>query len=135
MVDLLLHSPQREDVKVLVASSDGRGFITSRAGLVAQTRGGKQILNVEGTKAALCREISRGSHGHYWKKSKAFDFQAEEIPEMARGKGVILQRYKDGGISDIKIFTLERWTFLENGRKDTSRNESPPLAREKRAGG
>lgn len=123
VVDLLLHSPQGEDIRVLVASADGRGFITSRAGLVAQTRGGKQILNVEGTKAALCREIGGDHVAIIGKNRKLLIFKLEEIPEMARGKGVILQRYKDGGISDIKIFTLAdglSWKMGERTRLETN---------------
>lgn len=117
VVDLLLHSPQGEDVKVLVASADGRGFITSRAGLVAQTRGGKQILNVEGTRAALCREITGDHIAIIGKNRKLLIFKLEEIPEMARGKGVILQRYKDGGVSDIKTFTLGDGLSWQIGEK------------------
>lgn len=123
VVDLLLHSPQGEDIRVLVASADGRGFITSRAGLVAQTRGGKQILNVEGTKAALCREIAGDHVAIIGKNRKLLIFKLEEIPEMARGKGVILQRYKDGGISDIKIFILAdglSWKMGERTRLETN---------------
>lgn len=123
VVDLLLHSPQGEDVKVLLASSDGRGFITSRAGLVAQTRGGKQILNVEGTKAALCREVTGEHIAIIGKNRKLLIFKLEELPEMARGKGVILQRYKDGGVSDIKIFTFTdglSWKMGERTRLETN---------------
>lgn len=118
VVDLLLHSPHGDNVKVLVASSDGRGFITSRAGLIAQTRGGKQILNVEGTKAALCREITGDHVAIIGKNRKLLIFKLEEIPEMARGKGVILQRYKDGGVCDIKAFTLAEGLSWKIGEKN-----------------
>jgi len=123
VVDLLLHSPQGDDVKVLVASADGRGFITSRAGLVAQTRGGKQILNVDESKAALCREIKGDHVAIIGKNRKLLIFKLEEIPEMARGKGVILQRYKDGGVSDFKTFKLEEglsWKIGEKTRLETN---------------
>lgn len=117
VVDLFLHSPQSEDVKILVASADGRGFITSRAGLVAQTRSGKQILNVEGTKAALCREVLGDHIAIIGKNRKLLIFKADEIPEMARGKGVILQRYKDGGLSDARFFTLADGLSWKMGEK------------------
>lgn len=117
VVDLFLHSPQSEDVKILVASADGRGFITSRAGLVAQTRAGKQILNVEGTKAALCREVLGDHIAIIGKNRKLLIFKADEIPEMARGKGVILQRYKDGGLSDARFFTLADGLSWKMGEK------------------
>ncbi len=117
VVDLMIHSPQKEDVKILVASADGRGFMTSRAALVAQTRGGKQILNVEGTKAVLCREI-RGDHlALIGQNRKLLIFKIDEIPEMTRGKGVILQRYKDGGLSDAKVFSLSEGLSWKSGDK------------------
>ncbi len=105
VLDILVHAPGTEG-KVFVASQNGRGFITSRAGLVAQTRGGKQILNVDGPTAALCRDVLGDHLAVIGKNRKLLIFNADEIPEMARGKGVILQRYKDGGISDAKFFTL-----------------------------
>ena len=123
VVDLFIHSPQGEDVKVVVASCDGRGFITSRTSLVAQTRSGKQILNVEGTKAALCREVIGDHIAIIGQNRKLLIFKAEEIPEMARGKGVILQRYKDGGLSDLKFFNLSEglsWKIGEKTRLETN---------------
>ncbi|HUX78809.1 MAG TPA: DNA topoisomerase IV subunit A [Alphaproteobacteria bacterium] len=123
VVDLMIHSPQTEDVKILVASCDGRGFITSRAGLVALTRGGKQILNVEGTKATLCREVSGDHIAVIGQNRKLLIYKVDEIPEMARGKGVILQRYKDGGLSDAKFFTLSEglsWKIGEKTRNETN---------------
>jgi topoisomerase-4 subunit A len=117
VVDLLVHSPQGEDVKVLVASQDGRGFITSRAGLVAQTRGGKQILNVDDTKAVLCREVVGDHLALIGQNRKLLIFNRDEIPEVTRGKGVILQRYKDGGLSDAKFFTLAEGLSWKIGDK------------------
>lgn len=117
VVDLLIHSPREEDVKILVASKDGRGFITSRASLVAQTRGGKQILNVEGTKALLCKEVKGDHLAVVGKNRKLLIFRTEEIPEMARGKGVILQRYKDGGLSDATFLTLAEGLSWKMGEK------------------
>lgn len=117
VVDLFLHSPQSEDVKILVASADGRGFITSRASLIAQTRAGKQILNVEGTKAALCREVVGDHIAIIGKNRKFLIFKTDEIPEMTRGKGVILQRYKGGGLSDAKFFILTEGLSWELGEK------------------
>jgi len=123
VVDLFIHSPHKEDVKILVASRDGRGFITSRESLVAQTRGGKQILNVEGTNAAFCREV-RGDHlAIIGENRKLLIYKTEEIPEMNRGKGVILQRYKGGGLADIKFFTFAEglsWKIGEKTRLETN---------------
>jgi len=123
VVGLLIHSPQKEDKKILVASKDGRGFITSSSSLVAQTRGGKQILNVEGTEAVLCREVQRDHVAVIGENRKLLIFKVDEIPEMTRGKGVILQRYKGGGLSDLKIFTLSEglsWKFGEKTRLESN---------------
>ncbi|MBA3814286.1 MAG: DNA topoisomerase IV subunit A [Alphaproteobacteria bacterium] len=117
VVDIFLHSSQSEDVKVLVVSAEGRGFVISRASLVAQTRAGKQILNVEGTKAALCREVGGDHIALIGKNRKLLIFRMDEIPEMARGKGVILQRYKGGGVSDVRFFTLEEGLSWKIGEK------------------
>ncbi len=115
VLDLLLHTPQEEDKKILVASVKGHGFITSRASLVAQTRGGKQILNVEGTKALLCREVCGDHIALIGQNRKLIMYKTAEIPEMSRGKGVILQRYKDGGLSDVKFFNIEEGLTWSNG--------------------
>lgn len=123
VVDLLIHTPQGEDKKILVASLKGHGFITSRASLVAQTRGGKQVLNVEGTKATLCREVAGDHIAVIGQNRKLLIYKTEEIPEMARGKGVILQRYKDGGLSDIKSFNLGdglSWALGDKTRVETN---------------
>jgi topoisomerase-4 subunit A len=122
VVDLLVHSPQVENRKILVASADGRGFITSCASLLAQTRGGKQILNVEKTKAALCREVTGDHLAIIGQNRKLLIYKIDEIPEMVRGKGVILQRYKNGGLSDITLVTLAEglsWKMGEKTRLET----------------
>jgi topoisomerase-4 subunit A len=123
VVELLIHSPGQEEVKVLVASADGRGFITTRKDLLAQTRGGKQILNVEGTKALLCREITGEHIAVIGENRKLLIYKTDEIPEMTRGKGVILQRYKNGGLSDVKFFALGEglsWKIGEKTRLETN---------------
>ncbi|MDI9639798.1 DNA topoisomerase IV subunit A [Kamptonema cortianum] len=123
VVELLIHSPGQKEVKVLVASADGRGFITTRKDLLAQTRGGKQILNVEGTKALLCREITGEHIAVIGENRKLLIYKTDEIPEMTRGKGVILQRYKNGGLSDVKFFALGEglsWKIGEKTRLETN---------------
>jgi topoisomerase-4 subunit A len=135
VLDLILHSPQKEDTKILVASSDGRGFIVSRFQLVAQTRGGKQILNVEGTKAILCREVCGDHIAVIGQNRKLLIFKANEIPEMVRGKGVILQRYKDGGLSDVKFFTLTEGLSWKSGGKAHSETNLLPWLGKRGQGG
>ncbi len=123
VVQLLLHSPQAPDKKILVASHKGHGFITIQSSLIAQTRGGKQILNVTGTKAALCREVKGDHIAVIGQNRKLLIYKTSEIPEMARGKGVILQRYKDGGLSDARFFNLEEglsWALGDKTRTETN---------------
>jgi topoisomerase-4 subunit A len=123
VVELLIHSPGQETVKILVASADGRGFITTRKDVLAQTRSGKQILNVEGTKALLCRPVTGDHIAVIGENRKLLIYKTEEIPEMTRGKGVILQRYKNGGLSDVKFFALEAglsWKMGEKTRLETN---------------
>ena len=90
----------------LVASSDGRGFIVKAAGLTANTRKGKQVLNVSGK--AVARVIAEVGDGDMvavvGDNRKLLAFALSELPEMARGRGVMLQRYKDGGLSDVNVF-------------------------------
>jgi len=116
VLSILVHTPG-SDGRILVASRDGRGFITSRAGLVAQTRAGKQILTVDGTTAALCQDVEGDHLAIIGQNRKLLIFKTEEIPEMTRGKGVILQRYKDGGLSDVKFFVLSEGLSWKIGEK------------------
>ncbi|MEQ9813891.1 MAG: DNA topoisomerase IV subunit A [Azospirillaceae bacterium] len=102
VVALRVHKPGG---RLLVASDDGRGFIVPEDEVVAQTRAGKQVLNVSGAvEAAVARPVA-GDHvavlGH---NRKLLVFPIEELPEMSRGKGVMLQRYRDGGMADVVTF-------------------------------
>ncbi|MEH6832667.1 MAG: DNA topoisomerase IV subunit A, partial [Sulfitobacter sp.] len=103
IVDLFIHRP---DGKLLVASSAGDGFIVPEADIVAQTRSGKQVLNVRGeTRALICKPVSGDCVATVGENRKVLVFDIEELPEMGRGKGVRLQKYKDGGLSDATTFT------------------------------
>jgi len=74
---------------------------------VAQTRSGKQVLNVRGeTRARVCKPVTGDSVAVVGENRKVLVFALEELPEMGRGKGVRLQKYKDGGMSDAATFTL-----------------------------
>ena len=96
------------EVKFLVASSDGRGFVVAMEEVVAQTKAGKQVLNVSGdVEAAVCTPVIGDHVAVIGENRKLLIFPLEELPEMTRGRGVILQKYKDGGLSDAKTFNLE----------------------------
>ncbi|KEO60241.1 DNA topoisomerase IV subunit A [Thioclava indica] len=93
--------------KYLLASSDGDGFICPAEELIAQTRSGKQVLNVRGDGKTMVCAKTHGDHvACVGQNRKLLVFALDELPEMARGKGVRLQKYKDGGLSDATTFTL-----------------------------
>jgi len=103
LIDLFIHRP---DGKLLVASSAGDGFVVPEVDVVAQTRSGKQVLNVRGDVVALmCKQVSGDSVAVVGENRKVLVFGLDELPEMGRGKGVRMQKYKDGGLSDAITFT------------------------------
>jgi topoisomerase-4 subunit A len=118
IVTLLIHDAER---KLLVASSDGRGFIAPEADVVAQTRTGKQVLNVSGdVEAAVCTPAVGDTVAVVGQNRKLLLFGIDEVPEMVRGKGVILQKYRDGGMADVKVFNkAEGLTWASGDRTRT----------------
>jgi topoisomerase-4 subunit A len=97
-----VHKPGR---KLLVASNVGNGFIVAEEEVVAQTRKGKQILNLtEGERAALCRPAEGDSVAVLGDNRRLLVFPLAELNEMTRGRGVRLQKYKDGGLADAQVF-------------------------------
>jgi topoisomerase-4 subunit A len=97
----------RAGEKLLVASTAGDGFVVPSDEVLAQTRAGKQVLTVrDGVKTALCRRVSGDTVAVVGDNRKLLVFPLAELPEMAKGKGVRLQKYKDGGLSDAMTFTL-----------------------------
>jgi topoisomerase-4 subunit A len=104
MVDLFIYKPGR---KMLMASSAGDGFVVNSDDVVAQTRSGKQVLNVRGdVKAHICRPVQGDHIACVGENRKVLIFSLDELPEMGRGKGVRLQKYKDGGLNDATTFNL-----------------------------
>ncbi len=100
---------QRPGEKLLLASSAGDGFVVTSDEVVAQTRSGKQALNLRGSAVAqVCRSVQGDHVAVVGENRKLLVFALSELPEMARGKGVRLQKYKDGGLSDATTFTLEQ---------------------------
>jgi topoisomerase-4 subunit A len=120
VVALFVHDPTR---KLLVASTDGRGFVVPEDQLVAQTRNGKQVLNVSGdVEARVCSPVDGDSVAVIGENRKLLIFPLDELPEMNRGRGVTLQRYKDGGLSDVITFHRSEglsWRIGERLRTET----------------
>jgi topoisomerase-4 subunit A len=120
IVALFVHQPGR---KLVVAARDGRGFVVAEDDVVAQTRTGKQVLNLaEGTAAVACAVVDGDHVAAVGENRKLIIFPLAELPVMARGRGVILQKYKDGGLSDVKTFKLSdglTWSIGERTRTET----------------
>ncbi|MEM6780867.1 MAG: DNA topoisomerase IV subunit A [Pseudomonadota bacterium] len=119
IVDLKLYDPE---AKMVLASDDGRGFIVAMSDVLAQTKGGKQILNVKGSvEAKLSYPIEEGDDhlAVIGQNRKMIVFELSEVPEMTKGKGVILQKYKDGGLSDLKTFKWENGLTYKYGTGET----------------
>ncbi|QRI64670.1 DNA topoisomerase IV subunit A [Shinella sp. PSBB067] len=99
-----VHDPAR---KVIVASQAGNGFVVAETEMVANTRKGKQVMNVGMPDEAKLVVPVRGDHvAVVGENRKMLVFPLSQLPEMSRGKGVRLQRYKDGGVSDIRCFAM-----------------------------
>jgi len=131
-IGLFVHKPDRE---LLVASSDGYGFRVKESEVVASTRGGRKTLNVKGdAEAVRCIEIKGEKIATIGENRKILVFDVAELPEMARGKGVRLQKYKDGGLVDVTTFKAEDGlVFVDSAGR---RNDVPDwlLHEGKRAG-
>jgi topoisomerase IV subunit A len=105
IVAVFVHRPGE---KVLVASSDGRGFIVPENDVIAQTKNGKQALNVvKGVEAQACAPVVGDTVAVVGENRKIILVPLDELPEMSRGRGVKLQSYKDGGLSDVTTFVLK----------------------------
>ncbi|MHA6642144.1 DNA topoisomerase IV subunit A [Mesorhizobium sp. A623] len=105
IVTAFIHEPKR---KLLLASHQGYGFVVPEDDVVANTRKGRQVMNVKSPDEAQRCLVVEGDHAAIvGENRKMLVFGLAEIPEMTRGKGVRLQKYKDGGILDIKTFALE----------------------------
>jgi len=129
IVTLLAVKPE---MKLLIASSDGRGFIATGEATLAETRKGKQLVNLRsGAKVAVIRPIPAGADAVavIGDNRKLLVFALAELPELARGQGVMLQRYRDGGMSDAIAFKLEdglSWALGgESGRIRTETDLGP----------
>lgn len=122
MVDLFIHKPGR---KLLMASSAGDGFIVEEDAITAQTRSGKQVLNVkEGIKALVCKPVAGDHIACVGENRKVLVFPVSELPEMGRGKGVRLQKYKDGGLNDATTFNLvDGLTWLDPAGRTRTQTE------------
>ena len=117
IAEIFVHDPSR---KLLVASTGGYGFIVPEEEVIASTRKGKQILNVtEPEEARVCVAVEGDYVATIGENRKMLVFKLEEVNEMTRGKGVILQRFKDGALSDARCFKKsEGLTWLDSAGRE-----------------
>ncbi|WP_298937057.1 DNA topoisomerase IV subunit A [uncultured Ruegeria sp.] len=123
IIDIMIHKPGR---KLLVASDAGNGFMVPEDDVLAQTRNGKQVLNVKDSETAMiCKPVDGDHVAVVSENGKFLVFPIEDLPEMTRGKGVRLQKYNmargrqgtlelDGGLSDLTTFSWEdglKWSM------------------------
>ncbi len=110
IVSMFVHKPDRS---LLVASQTGYGFVVEESEVVAMTRKGKQVLNLAaGEEAQICVPAEGDTVAVMGENAKLLLFPLEQVNVMARGRGVRLQRYKDGGLRQAKVFDLKdgfRW--------------------------
>jgi topoisomerase-4 subunit A len=122
IVTMMIYKPGQ---KLLVAGHDGRGFIVPADEVVAQTKNGKQVLSVpEGVEAVVASPIPEGGDmlAVVGENRKLLIFPIGEVPEMNRGRGVTLQKYKDGGLSDARVYVKREgltWRLGEKTRTET----------------
>ena len=113
MVDLpadvdIVRLLKAEGKRMLVAASTGHGLLVPTEAALAQTRSGKQVLNISGTARAVACCVAEGDMvASVGMNRKLLVFPIDEVPEMTRGKGVILQRFKDGGLADVTVYSAE----------------------------
>jgi topoisomerase-4 subunit A len=114
----------QQGAKRLIASTEGDGFIISEDECLATTRKGKQVLNVKApAEAIVCRQIPAGADhiASVGDNRKFLIFKLSELPEMARGKGVRMQKFKDGGLSDALAFNRkDGLTWLDASGREFS---------------
>ncbi|PDT11592.1 DNA topoisomerase IV subunit A [Rhizobium sp. M1] len=121
-----VHDPAR---KQLIVSTAGNGFVVAEAELVANTRKGKQIMNVALPEETQLLVPVSGDHvAVVGENRKLLVFPLAQVPEMSRGKGVRLQRYKDGGISDVRCFAISDGLVWEDSAGRTFTKNKDELA-------
>lgn len=113
----------QENRKILIASRDGKGFIVSSNDLLAQTKNGKTIMSVDDNGAAKFCRVLDPADDHLaivGTNRKMLVFPLNQIPEMTKGKGVILQKLKDAELSDLKPFSMKAGLTFLSGTRDMS---------------
>jgi topoisomerase-4 subunit A len=118
--DLVAMFVHKEGRKLLLASTDGHGFVTNEDDAVAMTKAGKKVMNVKAPgEACVCRFVAGDTVAAIGENRKLLVFPLSEVPELARGQGVYLQRYRDGILQDAVTFVWKDGLKDANGRTFT----------------
>jgi topoisomerase-4 subunit A len=130
---ILIYKPNQ---KILLASNNSKGFIVNSDELIAQTKNGKQVMQVLETQSVICCNPVEGDVvACIGENRKLLIFNIDEIPEMKRGQGVILQKFKDAKLSDIKIFNSQNGLSWNLGEKVRLEKEILPWRGKRGAAG
>ena len=115
--DITAVLPYQAGAKMIVAASDGRGFVVNQDDMIGGTRKGRQVLNVDKPAVAtIIRPAAGDQVATIGDNRRLLVFALDQVPEMGRGKGVRLQRFKDGGLADILVFALaDGLTWTDTG--------------------
>ena len=117
----------QEGARYLLASAEGRGFVADAADLLSERKAGKQVLNLRPVEeAALCVPAAGDHVATVGANRKLLIFPLDQVPVLARGTGVILQRFKDGGLRDARVFCLAdglTWPLGDKTRKEAALRE------------
>ena len=121
VVAVFVHDPER---KLLVVSTEGRGFVVPEAEILANTRKGKQVMTVAGGEEMRLAVGAAGDHvAMLGENRKLLIFPLAQVPEMVRGKGVRLQKYKDGGVADARVFKkADGLTWIDSSGRSFNRS-------------
>src|SRR3954469_5877812 len=118
--DIVAMFPHRPGMKLLVAAHDGRGFLVDGDEAVAQTRAGKQVLNTAAdAPAQICVPVEGDAAAFVGDNRRMLVVDLAEIPEMTRGRGIILQRYRSGGLADAKVLRIAEGLSWRQGENRT----------------
>ena len=134
--DVVALFPWREKTRYLVASTTGRGFLVSGDEILAEKRTGKQVLNLKpDEEAKICVPVTGDHVAITSKAGSLLIFPLDQVPEMTRGGGVILQKYKSGGLldseglCDLRLFNLaDGLSWKQGDRLRTETNLTPWIA-------
>jgi len=124
IIDMFIYS---EGQKILVAAKTGKGFLVEAEDILAQTKNGRQVLNVsDDTQAVVCCIVAGDHVAVIGENRRLVVFPLADMPVMKRGSGVQLQKYKHGNMSDLKIFKLEDGLSWRSGNKEMREKKLTP---------